>query len=108
MLRFAARSALPEAAHRQRGRRPDQGGVGARAAPPHASSSPKAAPRRRRFHKTARATKKHMCVQNAKMNLVIGSIVVILIVIIIVVPIMTNQPAPAPGPVYPSPSPPAP
>merc|ERR550537_1580321 len=41
------------------------------------------------FHKTARATKQHMCRQNAKMNLIIACICVA-VLIAIIVPIVVN------------------
>jgi hypothetical protein len=36
------------------------------------------------FHKTARATKQHMCMQNAKMNLIIGCICILVLIAVIV------------------------
>merc|ERR1719420_1851840 len=36
------------------------------------------------FHRTARATKRHMCKQNAKMNLIIACICILLLIIILV------------------------
>lgn len=36
------------------------------------------------FHKTARATKRHMCRQNAKMNILIACICLVVIIVIIV------------------------
>ena len=36
------------------------------------------------FHKTARATKRHMCRQNAKMNILIACICLVVIIVIII------------------------
>ena len=55
------------------------------------------------FHKTARATKRHMCRQNAKMNLIIGCICLV-ILIAILIPILSYLPKGGGGPA-PSPSP---
>ena len=66
------------------------------------------------FHKTARATKRHMCRQNAKMNLIIACICLIIIAVVLasLIPYFQGMggddpapgPAPAPAPA-PSPSP---
>jgi len=57
------------------------------------------------FHKTARATKRHMCRQNAKMNILIACICLVVIIVIIVslIPSFTRI-APA-SPSSPAPSP---
>jgi len=67
------------------------------------------------FHRTARATKRHMCKQNMKMNIIIA-VVCILLLIVILVPVLSHiapmmgggggDPAsPSPAPPSPSPSP---
>ena len=64
------------------------------------------------FHKTARATKRHMCKQNMKMNLIVGCICLLLLIIILWVtlpyipplfhggddPPASPAPSPPPGP----------
>ena len=67
------------------------------------------------FHKTARATRKHMCMQNAKMNVLIGCIclTVLLVIILSVGGNMGwfnggDSPSPSPTPAASSPPPPSP
>ena len=42
------------------------------------------------FHKTARATKRHMCRQNAKMNILIACICLVVIIVILIAVILPN------------------
>ena len=42
------------------------------------------------FHKTARATKRHMCRQNAKMNILIACICLVVIIVILISVILPN------------------
>ena len=61
------------------------------------------------FHKTARATKRHMCKQNMKMNLIVGCICLLLLIIILSVTLPYITPLFQGGddpPASPSPSPP--
>ena len=77
------------------------------------------------FHKTARATRQHMCRQNAKMNLIIACICILVLIAVLVpviswaAPLMGNNddngggggggdksPDPSPSPSPPSPFPP--